>query len=72
VFDALFDDYDFAEHNPVSKVMQSIVATLHDQALESETERLEGFYESVRMRGRHRQRRRQTPHRRRALREVLP
>lgn len=50
VFDALFEDYDFARHNPVSKVMQSMVATLHDQALESETERLEGFYESVRMR----------------------
>jgi predicted helicase len=45
---------------------------LHDQALESETERLEGFYESVQMRGRYRQRRRQTAHRRRALREVLP
>jgi predicted helicase len=73
VFDALFEDYDFAEHNPVSKVMQSMVATLHDQALESETERLEGFYESVRMRAaRHRQRRRQTTHRRRALREILP
>lgn len=50
VFDALFEDYDFAEQNPVSKVMQSMVATLHDQALESETERLEGFYESVRKR----------------------
>ena len=27
--------------------MQTMVATLHDQALESETARLEGFYESV-------------------------
>ncbi|CAA0127318.1 Putative DNA repair helicase RadD [Mycolicibacterium vanbaalenii] len=50
VFDALFEGYDFAGHNPVSQVMQTMVATLHDQALESETERLAGFYESVRMR----------------------
>lgn len=50
VFDALFEDYDFADHNPVSQVMQAMVATLHDQALDTETERLEGFYESVRMR----------------------
>ena len=50
VFDALFEDYDFADHNPVSQVMQAMVATLHDQALDTETQRLEGFYESVRMR----------------------
>lgn len=50
VCDALFEGYDFASHNPVSQVMQEMVATLHDQALETETERLEGFYESVRMR----------------------
>lgn len=50
MFDALFEGYDFAGHNPVSAVMQAMVTTLHDQALESETERLEGFYESVRMR----------------------
>lgn len=52
VFDALFEGYDFAGHNPVSKVMQAMVDTLHDQSLESETERLEGFYDSVRMRAR--------------------
>lgn len=50
VFDALFEGYDFAGHNPVSRVMQTMVATLHDQALDTETQRLEGFYESVRMR----------------------
>ncbi len=50
VFDALFEDYDFAGHNPVSKVMQTMVDTLHDASLEAETEKLEGFYASVRMR----------------------
>ncbi|MFD6882999.1 DEAD/DEAH box helicase [Rhodococcus sp. NPDC060084] len=50
VFDALFEDYDFAGHNPVSKVMQAMVDTLHDASLEAETEKLEGFYASVRMR----------------------
>ncbi|MGN5238065.1 DEAD/DEAH box helicase [Rhodococcus sp. SJ-3] len=50
VFDALFEDYDFASHNPVSKVMQAMVDTLHDASLEAETEKLEGFYASVRMR----------------------
>lgn len=50
VFDALFEDYDFASHNPVSKVMQDMVDTLHDASLEAETEKLDGFYSSVRMR----------------------
>lgn len=50
VFDALFEGYDFAEHNPVSKVMQSMVDTLDDQSLEAETARLDKFYASVRSR----------------------
>jgi predicted helicase len=50
VFDALFEGYDFAQQNPVSKVMQAMVETLHDQSLEAETKRLERFYASVRMR----------------------
>src|SRR5664280_2883378 len=50
VFDALFENYDSAGQNPVSKVMQSMVETLHDQSLEAETQRLEGFYASVRQR----------------------
>ena len=50
VFDALFRDYDFATHNPVSLVMQSMVDKLQDQSLEAETQRLEKFYDSVRMR----------------------
>jgi predicted helicase len=50
VFDALFGSYAFAEHNPVSRAMQSMLAELGDQGLETESKRLEGFYDSVRVR----------------------
>ncbi|WP_061961097.1 DEAD/DEAH box helicase [Demequina flava] len=50
VFDALFSDYAFAEHNAVSKVMQTMLETLEGANLEAETEPLEKFYESVRLR----------------------
>ena len=50
VFDALFAEHDFASHNPVSRVMQSMVDTLDDTGLEAETASLDGFYASVRVR----------------------
>ncbi len=50
VFDALFEGYDFAAHNPVSRVMEDMLRTLEGADLDSETESLEGFYESVRRR----------------------
>lgn len=50
VFDALFEGHDFASHNPVSKVMQRMVDTLGGSGLESETNDLEKFYDSVRIR----------------------
>ncbi|MGK5497604.1 DEAD/DEAH box helicase [Streptomyces sp. URMC 125] len=50
VFDALFRDYAFAEHNPVSKAMQRMLDVLEDQGLESEAKTLEDFYHSVRVR----------------------
>ncbi|MEX3528130.1 DEAD/DEAH box helicase [Corynebacterium xerosis] len=50
VFNALFEGYDFIEHNPVAKVMQRMVGVLADANLESETEGLEKFYDSVRVR----------------------
>ncbi|AZI65644.1 DEAD/DEAH box helicase (plasmid) [Rhodococcus sp. NJ-530] len=50
VFDALFAEHDFASHNPVSRVMQSMVDTLDDTGLEAETAGLDGFYASVRVR----------------------
>lgn len=50
VFDALFEGQNFAEHNPVSKVMQKMVDALNDYGLEAETAGLEKFYASVRVR----------------------
>lgn len=50
VFDALFKDYGFAEHNPVSKAMQRMLDILDDQGLDAEAKTLEGFYDNVRVR----------------------
>jgi predicted helicase len=50
VFDALFKNYGFAEHNPVSKAMQRMLDILDDQGLDAEAKTLEGFYHSVRVR----------------------
>lgn len=50
VFEALFEDYSFAEHNPVSKVMQGMLDVLDEQHLDTEADTLEKFYASVRMR----------------------
>ncbi|MCG7278136.1 DEAD/DEAH box helicase [Corynebacterium imitans] len=50
VFDALFSDHDFAAHNPVSQVMQRMVDALDDSDLDAETDPLEKFYASVRVR----------------------
>ena len=50
VFDALFENYAFTRHNPVSRAMQAMLESLSDQALEKETASLEAFYTSVRER----------------------
>ncbi|KAA0962914.1 N-6 DNA methylase [Microbacterium sp. ANT_H45B] len=50
VFDALFEGYAFSENNPVSQVMNAMVDVLDGENLESETAKLESFYESVRLR----------------------
>ena len=50
VFDALFAESGFAQHNPVSKVMTEMINALNDSKLESETEGLDKFYRSVRVR----------------------
>jgi predicted helicase len=50
VFDALFKDYSFASHNPVSQAMQGVLDVLHEHRLEKEAETLERFYASVEMR----------------------
>ncbi|MBZ0089063.1 MAG: damage-inducible protein, partial [Thermoanaerobaculia bacterium] len=50
VFDALFEDYAFAEHNPVSQSMQKMLDVLDEHGLGREAASLEKFYESVRRR----------------------
>ncbi|WP_312247065.1 DEAD/DEAH box helicase [Stutzerimonas nitrititolerans] len=51
VFDALFDEYSFASHNPMSKAMQGVLDALHEHHLAKEADTLEKFYASVRQRG---------------------
>lgn len=50
VFEALFSEYSFVNNNPVSKAMESIVSQLEQYGFSKETEQLEPFYESVRVR----------------------
>ena len=52
VFEALFEDYDFASGNPVSIALDKLRDDFKDFGLEDETRDLDGFYESVRMRAR--------------------
>lgn len=50
VFDALFEGYEFVKHNPVSKMMEEMLAVLNEKALDKEQETLDRFYASVRER----------------------
>ncbi|SEM74503.1 DEAD/DEAH box helicase [Lihuaxuella thermophila] len=50
VFDALFENYAFSSHNPVSQTMQKVLDVLEEHALWKETESLEDFYKNVRKR----------------------
>lgn len=50
VFDALFEDYSFAQHNPMSQAMQGVLDALQEHHLSKEADTLERFYESVRQR----------------------
>jgi len=50
VFDALFEDYSFAQHNPMSLAMQGVLDLLQEHRLEKETDTLQRFYDSVKMR----------------------
>ena len=49
VFDALFSDYSFASQNPMSQAMQNVLETLHQHHLSKETDTLQKFYDSVKM-----------------------
>ncbi len=48
VFEALFENYSFAENNPVSKSMQKMIDILEENSFDKDTEQLSDFYNSVR------------------------
>ncbi|WP_345777350.1 type ISP restriction/modification enzyme [Lysobacter sp. MMG2] len=50
VFEALFADYSFANHNPMSRAMQRVLDVLHEQHLGKEASTLQEFYDSVKLR----------------------
>ncbi|QSI30436.1 DEAD/DEAH box helicase [Variovorax sp. RKNM96] len=50
VFDALFSDYSFAQHNPMSLAMQNVLDVLHEHRLDKEVDTLQSFYDSVKLR----------------------
>ena len=50
VFEALFENYDFASGNPVALALDNLRKDFGEFGLEDETRDLEGFYESVRIR----------------------
>ena len=50
VFAALFEGYQFTQHNPMSKAMQAVLDVLHEHHLEKEADTLQGFYDSVKLR----------------------
>ena len=52
VFEALFENYNFASGNPVAIALDNLRRDFGEFGLEDETRDLEGFYESVRMRAR--------------------
>lgn len=50
VFDALFKDYSFAKHNPMSQAMQKVLDKLQEHRLDKEADTLDKFYDSVQRR----------------------
>lgn len=50
VFEALFEGYDFARANPISRTLQQVLDTLDPHRLDKEADTLQGFYESVKLR----------------------
>ena len=50
VFDALFEGYSFAQHNPMSQAMQGVLDVLQEHHLDKEADTLQAFYDSVKMR----------------------
>jgi len=50
VFEALFEGYSFVKNNAISVSMQSMMDVLENQAFDKDTQVLDNFYESVRIR----------------------
>ena len=50
VFDALFKDYSFAKHNPMSLAMSGVLDILQEHHLNKEADTLQSFYDSVALR----------------------
>lgn len=50
VFESLFENYSFVKNNPISKSMQTMLDLLEEEAIEKDTETLQKFYDSVKMR----------------------
>jgi len=50
VFDALFEGYNFTQHNPMSIAMQTVSEQLEAHNIDKEADTLRSFYESVKMR----------------------
>ncbi len=50
VFDALFEGYSFAKHNPMSQAMQGVLDVLQEHHLNKEADTLQAFYDSVKLR----------------------
>ncbi|SDW07752.1 hypothetical protein [Nitrosomonas oligotropha] len=50
VFDALFKDYSFARHNPMSIAMQAVLDVLHEHHIDKEADTLQAMYDSVKLR----------------------
>ncbi|RIK30054.1 MAG: damage-inducible protein, partial [Chloroflexi bacterium] len=50
VFDALFEGYSFASHNPISVAMQGVLDTLDVHRLDKEANTLQGGYDRVKRR----------------------
>nr|WP_315429431.1 type ISP restriction/modification enzyme [uncultured Albidiferax sp.] len=50
VFDALFENYSFAKHNPMSLAMQGVLDVMQEHRLDKEADTLQRFYDSVKLR----------------------
>ena len=50
VFEALFENYDFSQNNPVSKALQRIIDLVEDASDDVDKRSLEKFYQSVKLR----------------------